>query len=135
MKFKRNHKISRIILVLSLVMIFLINFNFQHIIYTIFKYVLIYSFILFLSGYSFVILFYKKEKPTTSEIFILSIGMSISLTILCGIFIHVLGMRISSTAILNLVSLLTIIFSLPNTLKTFLSLKTEKEGEFSKVGI
>jgi uncharacterized membrane protein len=116
---------------LIFIMLFLINFNFQNIIYTIIKTLFVYLFIFFLPGYLFVNLFFERELKLP-EIFVFSVGASISLTILCGMIINFLGIGISIANILNFVSILALIFSLLILIKGFPHSKIKKYEGFPR---
>lgn len=115
--------------ILAIVMLFLANFNSQNVIYVIVKTSLTYLFILFLSGYLFLNLLFENGLEI-SEILVLSVGASIGITILCGMTVYFLGLRISIANILDFVSVVSLIFSLIIFLKTVSFSKSIKYEEF-----
>lgn len=92
---------------ISFIMLFLTNFPFENFLYYATKSVLALSFVLFISGYSFIGLLFDKELEPI-EVFVLSVGISISITILAGMIIHFTGLEINFANIMNLVSMITV---------------------------
>lgn len=117
------------VIILVAVMSLLVNFSFQSIFLSIIKTIFVYLFIFFLPGYFFVNLLFEKELKI-SETLVLSIGASICLTILSGMIVHFLGIRISIANILNFLSILTIILLVSFFVKNFSSSKPKKEEGF-----
>lgn len=110
------------LVLISLIMLLLINFPFENLVYRIVKSVFALFFVLFISGYSLIILVFKKEFEDV-EIFLLSIGLSISITILAGMSIHFMGLEITFANIMNLVSIITLTLTIIGFL-VYISKKT-----------
>jgi len=96
--------------IISFIMLFLTNFSIENLLYYAAKSALALSLVLFISGYSLISLIFSKELKTI-EVFVISIGTSISITILAGMIIHFLSLEISFANIMNLVSIITLILA------------------------
>jgi len=96
--------------IISFIMLFLTNFSIENLLYYAAKSALALSLVLFISGYSLISLIFSKElKPI--EVFVLSVGVSISITISAGMVVHFLSLTISFANIMNLVSIMTLILA------------------------
>ena len=105
----------RLLLIISLSLIFLIVLNFTSG-YFLLKSLLILVIMFFLPGYFLINILFKK-RPETSEFFVLSVGISIGIFILVAMGIHFAGVRINVLNILNLVIIASLILGLLDSFK------------------
>jgi len=104
--------------ILTLILLLLINIQTTNIIHNSLRGLLGLIFIFFLSGYSLII-FLSKENLEPVEILIFSIGMSICITILDAMIIHLTSSRVNLTNIMNLVASTTLIFLILTLFKKY----------------
>jgi len=105
--------------IIAFIMLLLTIFTIENSVYYAVKGALALSLVLFISGYSFISLIFSKELKTI-EVFVLSVGTSISITILAGMTIHFLGLEISFANIMNLVLIITLILGFFGFLRVIL---------------
>jgi uncharacterized membrane protein len=111
-----------LLVLISLIMLLLTNFPIENLAYNIVKSVLTLSLVLFISGYILISLIFKKELKDI-EVFILSVGSSICITILSGMITNFIGLEITFTNIMNFVSIITLALAIISFL-TSISKKT-----------
>ena len=103
--------------IICFIMLFLTNSNVENLLYYATKSVLALSLVIFISGYSFVSLIFSKELKNI-EVFVLSVGTSISITIVAGMIMYFMSLAISFANIMNLVSIITLILVLLDFLRS-----------------
>lgn len=104
-----SHKFLFIVLV-CFIMLFLTNFKVENSLYHTIRNVLALSFVIFISGYTFICLIFEKELENV-EIFVLSVGASISITILVGMLDYFINLEITFFNFINQVTIITLILS------------------------
>ncbi len=103
--------------ILVVIMFFLTNVSPESISLIIARNILALVFILFFSGYILVAMLFQEERLEFSEFLTHSIGLSISISILCAMIIHFIGAEVNIVNIINLISLTTIILAFLNFLR------------------
>jgi len=114
-----RNKNFMVIVILATVLALLMNFPLDNSILLTVRNILGLFFIMYFPGYLLIALLFDKKFKTleTLEVIVLSIGLSISLTILTSMLLHFIRKDITAVNILNLVLIISFILGLVNFFK------------------
>ena len=107
---KPNLDLYSVTIILIVCMIFFANFVSKDLFFIVFRSIFSLIFLIFLPGYLFIKLIFKKRD--LPELVVLSFCVSICLSIINGIIVHLLNIPIAFASIMNLLSLTTYILVL-----------------------
>jgi uncharacterized membrane protein len=115
-----NNEFNRLvtIAILTAILLVLINIQTENIVHNSLRSFLSLFFIFFLSGYSLILLISEKDLEPV-EVLVFSVIMSICITIIDSMIIHLIGLKINLNNIMNLVASTTLIFIILKVLKDY----------------